>query len=143
MSTYPSKTLLEANQRTGTSIISQVQSAQDLVKDSRLVAYVKTAFDLNPAIMASSVASLMYSQNFATTYGNTKLLSAFEFESDGSLAAGSTPQTAAQASSLATQYVKAFTKDSDKKIADAVTNYENRIAKVTKVDDFFRFQCEG
>ncbi len=137
MSTYPSKTLLEANQRYWDKHISQVQSAQDLVKDSRLVAYVKTAFDLNPAIMASSVASLMYSQNFATTYGNTKLLSAFEFESDGSLAAGSTPQTAAQASSLATQYVKAFTKDSDKKIADAVTNYENRIAKVTKVDDFF------
>ena len=93
MSTYPSATLLDANQRYWDKHVPQVQSAQDLVKDSRLVAYVKTAFGLNPTMLASSVASLMYSQNFAQTYGNTKLLDAFEFSSDGTLPAGTSAQT--------------------------------------------------
>ncbi len=137
MSTYPSATLLDANQRYWDKHVPQVQSAQDLVKDSRLVAYVKTAFGLNPTMLASSVASLMYSQNFAQTYGNTKLLDAFEFSSDGTLPAGTSAQTPAQMSAVAKQYTTEFRKDADKKIADAVTNYETRIAKMTKLDDFF------
>ncbi|MDR6104253.1 hypothetical protein QE369_004450 [Agrobacterium larrymoorei] len=137
MSTFQSNTLLSANQRYWEKHISQVTSAQDLVKDSRLLSYVKTAFSLPTSIQASSVASLMSSESFATVYGNTKLLSFFNFENDGSVMPGKTPQTTDQVSKLATQYSDVFVKERSASIDKAAANYESRIAKVTKLDDFF------
>lgn len=136
-STFQSDLLRDANQQYWDKNIGKVTSASQLVSDSRLLAYVKTAFDLSPTIMPSSVASLMSNENFATVYGNTKLLDYFNFENDGSLASGNTPQSATQASSLATIYRATFSKNQSAAVDEAVSNYEKRIGEVKKLDDFF------
>ncbi|GAK70214.1 hypothetical protein RRU01S_10_00530 [Agrobacterium rubi TR3 = NBRC 13261] len=135
-STFPSTTLADANKRYWEKNIAGVTSASDLVSDSRMVEYVKKAFDLSPTIMASSVASLMSSENFATTYGNTALLDYFNFETDGTLASGNTAQTATQTTGVNTLYKAAFSKEQSTAIDDAVANYEKRVVGFTSLDDF-------
>lgn len=137
MSSYPSNTLLEANQRYWEKNVAKVTSAKELTDDSRLLEYAKTAFSLSKTILPSSVASLMYSESFANNYGNTKLLDAFNFSADGTLADGTAPQDAQQTKDLAKLYKAAFTKDQTTAIDAAVTNYDTRIATVTSLDDFF------
>ncbi|NTE85414.1 DUF1217 domain-containing protein [Agrobacterium rubi] len=135
-STFPSTTLADANKRYWEKNIAGVTSASDLVSDSRMVEYVKKAFDLSPTIMASSVASLMSSENFATTYGNTALLDYFNFETDGTLSSGNTAQTATQTTGVNTLYKAAFSKEQSTAIDDAVANYEKRVVGFTSLDDF-------
>lgn len=136
-STYPSNTLLAANQRYWEKNVTKVATASELTADSRLLAYAKTAFGLSNTIMASSVASLMSSQTFAETYGNTKLLDYFNFETDGTLTDGATAQDSTQTTNLAKLYKTAFTKDQTTAIDEAVSNYESRITSFTNLDDFF------
>lgn len=135
-STFPSRLLGDANKRYWEKNIATVTSATALVADGRMLDYVKKAFDLNSTIMPSSVASLMSSQNFADSYGNTKLLDAFNFETDGSLASGNTAQTTVQAAAVTTAYQKAFNEDKTKTIDEAVTNYQARIGTFTNMEDF-------
>ena len=135
-STFPSDLLADANKRYWDKNVATATDAKDLVSDSRMVEYIKTAFDLNPTIMASSVASLMSSETFATTYGNTKLLDYFNFETDGSLASGNTAQTATQTADINKLYRTAFSKDQSTAIDEAVTNYETRVVGFTSLDDF-------
>lgn len=136
MSTYPSDTLLAANQRYWEKNIASVTTASELTSDTRLLEYAKTAFGLSDTIFASSVASLMSNQTFAGTYGNTTLLDYFNFETDGTLADGATAQDSSQTTSLAKLYKTAFTKDQTTAIDAAVSNYETRISSVTNLDDF-------
>lgn len=135
-STFPSDLLADANKRYWEKNVATATDAKDLVSDSRMLNYIKTAFDLNPTIMASSVASLMSSETFATTYGNTKLLDYFNFETDGSLASGNTAQTATQTADINKLYRTAFSKDQSTAIDEAVTNYETRVVGFTSLDDF-------
>ncbi|MBB3944832.1 hypothetical protein GGQ73_000757 [Rhizobium skierniewicense] len=135
-STFPSTLLADSNKRYWEKNIASVTSATDLVSDSRMVEYVKKAFDLNPIIMPSSVASLMSSENFATTYGNTKLLDYFNFETDGTLANGTTAQTATQTTDVNKLYKTAFSEDQATAVDEAVANYEKRITGFTSLDDF-------
>ncbi len=135
-STFPSDLLADSNKRYWDKHIASATSAKDLTSDSRMVDYIKTAFDLNPTMLASSVASLMSSVTFATTYGNTKLLDYFNFETDGSLASGNTAQTAAQTTDVDTLYKAAFSKDQSTAMNDAVTNYEKRVVGFTSINDF-------
>lgn len=135
-STFPSGLLGDANKRYWEKNIATVTSATELVADTRMLDYVKKAFDLNSTIMPSSVASLMSSENFATTYGNTKLLDAFNFETDGTLASGNTAQTTTQTSAVTAAYQKAFNTDKTKTIDEAVANYETRIGTFTNMEDF-------
>ncbi|SCX04163.1 hypothetical protein DSM25558_0628 [Agrobacterium sp. DSM 25558] len=136
-STFPSDTLADANKRYWEKNIATVTTAKDLVADTRMLDYVKTAFDLNPTIMASSVASLMSSENFATTYGNTKLLDYFNFETDGTLADGNTSQTTTQTTDINKLYKTAFVKEQSTAVDEAISNYETRVAGFTSLDDFF------
>ncbi|WP_432354010.1 DUF1217 domain-containing protein [Agrobacterium sp. rho-13.3] len=136
-STFQSNLLADANKRYFEKNIATVTSATDLVSDPQMLAYVKTAFDLNPTILGSSVASLMSSENFANVYGNTKLLDYFNFETDGSLASGNTAQTATQTTNLAKLYQTAFAKNQSTTIDEAVSNYETRVTSFKSLDDFF------
>ena len=136
-SSFPSDTLADANKRYWEKNVATVATATELVADPRMLDYVKTAFDLNPTIMASSVASLMSSENFATTYGNTKLLDSFNFETDGTLASGNTAQNALQTIDINKKYKTAFLEDQSKASDEAIANYKARVGAFTSIEDFF------
>ncbi|AYC99671.1 DUF1217 domain-containing protein [Neorhizobium sp. NCHU2750] len=135
-STYPSNLLTQANQEYWEKHVAEATSATDITNDPRMLDYVQTAFGLRDTMLASSVASMMYSQTFAETIGNTKLLDYFNFQSDDTLADGDTAQNADQISSLASMYKTNFQGDQADAVSDAVSNYTTRIANVTSVDDF-------
>ncbi|KQO79122.1 flagellar protein [Rhizobium sp. Leaf262] len=136
-STFNSDTLAEANNRYFEKNVAKVTTATELVSDSRMLAYVKTAFGLNSIMLPSSVASLMSSESFATNYGNTALLDKFNFQTDGTLANGDTPQTATQTSDVAKLYDTAFSADQSTASDAAVANYKTRISSFENIDDFF------
>lgn len=135
-STYPSDLLFEANQTYWEKNAASATTATELVSDERLLSYVKTAFGLRDTIMASSVASLMSSESFASVYGNTELLDYFNFETDGTVTSGESALSSDQITSLASRYKTAFQEDQQAAVDDAVSNFETRIAAVTNIDDF-------
>lgn len=135
-STYPSDLLYAANQAYWEKHVSAVTSASELVADPRLLEYAKTAFGLRDTIMASSVASLMYNDTFAATMQNTELLGYFNFQSDGTLAAGDSVMTADQITAVSQFYKTAFQENQQDAVDLAVTSYETRIAAVKSIDDF-------
>lgn len=136
-STFHSNTLADANSRYFEKHVAKVTTAKELTDDSRMLAYVKTAFGLPSTMLPSSVASLMSSENFATQYGNTKLLDQFNFQTDGTLADGDTAQTAAQTATVAKQFDTLFSADQFKASDAAVKNYNTRISTFENVEDFF------
>lgn len=136
-STYPSDLLAQANQQYWEKHVGEATKATDITDDARMLSYVKTAFGLRDTMMASSVASMMYSQTFAETIGNTELLDYFNFEADGTVTSGTTAQNAAQISTLASKYRTAFQKDQSDAVDEAVSNYESRISNVKSIEDFF------
>lgn len=136
-STYPSDLLADANQDYWEKNVALATKATDITDDTRMLAYVKTAFGLRDTMMASSVASMMYSQTFAETIGNTELLDYFSFQTDGTVADGETAQTSEQTTNLAAKYKTAFQAEQADAVDNAVSNFETRIADVTSIDDFF------
>ncbi len=137
-STFPSYLLFEANQTYWDKHVAEAGSATEITSDARLLAYVKTAFELRDTMMPSSVASMMYSQKFAETIGNTELLGYFTFQTDGTVAPGGSAQTSDQETRLAAKYKTAFQAGQAKAVENAVANFESRITGVKTIDDFFK-----
>ncbi|MBB4348661.1 MULTISPECIES: DUF1217 domain-containing protein [Rhizobiaceae] len=141
-STYPSDLLLDANQSYWEKHVAEAGSASEITSDARLLEYVKTAFGLRDTMMASSVASMMYSRTFAETIGNTELLDYFSFQTDGTVAAGGSAQTSEQATNLEAKYKTAFQASQADAVENAVSNFETRIADVKSIDDFFKSNAD-
>ncbi|GGF96219.1 hypothetical protein GCM10010924_25470 [Rhizobium wenxiniae] len=141
-STYPSDLLLDANQSYWEKHVAEAGSASEITSDSRLLEYAKTAFGLRDTMMASSVASMMYSRTFAETIGNTELLDYFSFQTDGTVAAGGSAQTSEQATNLEAKYKTAFQATQADAVENAVSNFETRIADVKSIDDFFKSNAD-
>lgn len=141
-STFPSDLLLQANQEYWEKHVGEAGSATEITSDERLLEYAKTAFGLRDTMMPSSVASMMYSRTFAETIGNTELLDYFSFQSDGTVAAGGSAQTAEQTTALAAKYKTAFQENQKDAVENAVSNFETRIADVKNIDDFFKSNAD-
>ncbi|WP_313197228.1 DUF1217 domain-containing protein [Rhizobium sp.] len=141
-STYPSDLLLDANQSYWEKHVAEAGSASEITSDARLLEYAKTAFGLRDTMMASSVASMMYSRTFAETIGNTELLDYFSFQTDGTVAAGGSAQTSEQATNLEARYKTAFQATQADAVENAVSNFETRIADVKSIDDFFKSNAD-
>jgi len=141
-STYPSDLLLDANQSYWEKHVAEAGSASEITSDARLLEYAKTAFGLRDTMMASSVASMMYSRTFAETIGNTELLDYFSFQTDGTVAAGGSAQTSEQATNLEAKYKTAFQATQADAVENAVSNFETRIADVKSIDDFFKSNAD-
>lgn len=141
-STFPSDLLLQANQEYWEKHVAEAGSATEITSDERLLEYAKSAFGLRDTMMPSSVASMMYSRTFAETIGNTELLDYFTFQSDGTVAAGGSAQTAAQTTALAAKYKTVFQENQKDAVANAVSNFETRIADVKSIDDFFKSNAD-
>ncbi len=141
-SSFPSDLLFDANQEYWEKNVAKAGSASEITSDERLLDYVKTTFGLRETMMASSVASMMYSRTFAETIGNTELLDYFTFQSDGTVAAGGAAQTSEQADRLAAKYKSAFQATQTDAVENAVSNFETRIAEVKSIDDFFKSNAD-
>lgn len=141
-SSFPSDLLFDANQEYWEKNVAKAGSASEITSDERLLDYVKTTFGLRETMMASSVASMMYSRTFAETIGNTELLDYFTFQSDGTVAAGGAAQTSEQADRLSAKYKSAFQATQTDAVENAVSNFETRIAEVKSIDDFFKSNAD-
>ena len=123
--------------------IGSVTSVSDLVSDPRLSNYVLTAFGLDPSVVSSDTLTkiLESDKNDPTSYANTSgvdgfkaLAKAFNFNTDGSLPAGTAAQTSTQQNSVTSGYQSNY--DSAQKTTDAAatTYFKSHITTVTTID---------
>ncbi len=136
-STYPSDLLADANKTYWDTKIATITNVDDLVNDNRMVEYLSTAFDVHVQF-ASTVKSFLTSDSSAEILGYTDVKAMFNFQSDGTLAAGTTAQTADQTSETDDAYAQKFQSDQSDAVDKAVSNYQTRISTVKSLDDFLK-----
>lgn len=96
------KTYYEAN-------IGNVTSVDQLVADPRLYDYVKTAYGIDSSITSADFVAAAEDSGTASDEGLTSVMAQFNFQSDGTVASGSSAQTADQISTTSTNYVANYT----------------------------------
>lgn len=129
------------------SKIGSITTVEELMSDARLLNYVRTAFDLNDlTIVPATIKNILTSDlsdpnNYIATMGkNDKrylaLKNAFNFLPDGTLAAGTTPQTTTQTATTTSGYMTHYNDADDAADAKALSLFKSSISKVTSVNDF-------
>ncbi|WP_425624298.1 DUF1217 domain-containing protein [Agrobacterium radiobacter] len=129
------------------SKIGSITTVEELMSDARLVNYIRTAFDLNDlTIVPATIKNILTSDlsdpnNYIATMGkNDKrylaLKNAFNFLPDGTLAAGTTPQTTTQTATTTSGYMTHYNDADEAADAKALTLFKSSIGKVTSVNDF-------
>lgn len=130
--------------------IGSVTSVSELVSDSRMLSYVKTAFGLDKlSVVSSTISNILTSSadpSDATSYINLfgaedkaayfALRNAFNFQEDGTLAAGDTAQTAAQTTTTGNAYMNTYNDKDDEADATAIKRFKSQISAVKTVADF-------
>ncbi|HCD85679.1 MAG TPA: flagellar protein, partial [Agrobacterium sp.] len=129
------------------SKIGSVTTVEELMSDARLLNYIRTAFDLNDlTIVPATIKNILTSDlsdpnNYIATMGkNDKrylaLKNVFNFLPDGTLAAGTTPQTAIQTATTTSGYMTHYNDADEAADAKALSLFKSSIGKVTSVNDF-------
>lgn len=142
-------TVAVLNQEYFQSRLASIKSVEELTSDSRLLNYVKTAFDLTEAtIVPATIKNILTSdlsdpKNYIATFGNNDkryiaLRNAFNFQTDGTLAAGAVIQTAAQTSVTNNGYMTHYNDKDDKADARALQLFQSDIRSVKSVADFLK-----
>lgn len=126
--------------------VATVTNVTDLASDSRVLSYIKTAFNLTSASWTNIKAALTSDLNDpnSTVYSLAEddenylaLAKAFNFGTDGTVAAGSA-QTASQHSTMSSLYFNRYNDTQDAADEKAESLYRTAIAGVTSVDDFMK-----
>jgi hypothetical protein len=127
------------------SRMASVTSVDDLLADPRLFNYALTAVGLDPSIASTTTirkvltSDLSDPASYANTLGDTRyrtLTSLFSFQADGSVASGSSAQSAAQVNDTVYRYYGSSGTDASPAAAAFNTDYYNStIGSVTSVDD--------
>ncbi len=119
--------------------IANVSSVDDLMQDSKLVSYIRTAYGISEDDPDNYISAALKNADVANAIGLGDLHDAFNFNEDGSLSAGVSAQTSDQAAttsaSFATNYQTAIANFSTD---DAIDNYKTRMASVTSINDFLK-----
>ena len=97
--------------------IGSITSVKDLTSDSRLFDYVKTAYGISSNITAQDFISSAQDSGIAAQDGLTSVMAQFNFQSDGTVASGSSAQTAAQISTTTTNYTTNYNTSSAQTLA--------------------------
>lgn len=129
------------------SKIGSIKTVAELVADTRLLNYIKTAFDLTGVTIVTATikniltADLNDPANYIATFGNNDpkyiaLREAFNFKADGTLAAGDTPQTSAQTKTTTSGYMTHYNDKDDAADVKALNLFKNDVKGVTSVKDF-------
>jgi hypothetical protein len=132
----------EANKAYYESKIGSITNVDDLVDDSRMLSYVKTAFGLEDITLKSTIKNILTSDltdpnNYATTMGGEAyetLTKAFGFAADGTLT-GATAQTAAQTTQTSAQYLTRYDDKQEAKDAELFEYYKNFIGSMDSVEE--------
>lgn len=129
------------------SKIGSIKTVDELTSDARLLNYIKVAFDLNDVtIVTATIENILTSDlsdpnNYIATFGkNDKryiaMRNAFNFQADGTLAAGTTPQTTLQTATTTNGYMTHYNDKDDAADANALRLFKSDIKSVTSVKDF-------
>ncbi|MGE7371271.1 DUF1217 domain-containing protein [Neorhizobium sp. NPDC001467] len=126
--------------------MATVDDVNDILVDTRLYNYVRTAFELSGiTIVRATIEQILTSDlddpgSYANIYGknNPKFLElarSFNFGTDGKVAVGEA-QTAAQASAVASRYFSHYNDTQDEADEKSIKLYKTAIAEVDSVDEF-------
>lgn len=132
------------------SRIAAITSVDELIGDARLVSYIKAAFDLDRASVVSyTIRNILTSDadpdnaaSYINVFGGADkqkfiaLRAAFNFQEDGSLAAGVTAQTAEQTTTTANGYMVHYNDKDDAADEAAIKRFKSQIGAVKTVKDF-------
>ncbi|AIL98692.1 DUF1217 domain-containing protein [Sinorhizobium meliloti] len=127
--------------------IASITTVSELVADTRLYNYIRTAFDLNEVtIVPATIKNILTSDpddpnSYINTIGkgneNYKALArAFNFQADGTLAAGDAAQTAEQTTLTSSRYMTRYNDKDDAADEKAIGAYKLAVEKMTSVSDF-------
>ncbi|MBX9457771.1 MAG: DUF1217 domain-containing protein [Rhizobium sp.] len=122
--------------------IGSITTADELVNDSRMLSYVKTAFGLEDITLKSTITNILTSDlndpnNYATTMGGEAyeaLTRAFGFATDGTLS-GATAQTAIQIAQTSGQYMERYDDKQEVKDAELFEYYRNYIGTMDSIEE--------
>ncbi|TQX89999.1 MULTISPECIES: DUF1217 domain-containing protein [unclassified Rhizobium] len=124
--------------------IGSVTSVEELTSDTRLFDYVKIAYNLQSLDAQASDNTLKYDletsvedPTYAKLVGFSGVVAQFNFQSDGTVASGTVAQTSTQLAAATTAFSANYQSEQTTAEADAVANYETRIAKVKNINEFF------
>lgn len=142
----PSRTVpaeAETNKAYYEANIGSVTNVDDLINDSRMLSYIKTAFSLEDVTLKSTISNILTSDlsdpdNYATTFGGAayeELTRAFAFQTDGSLASGVSAQTASQMAQTSGQYLTRYDDAQEEKDAETFEYYRNFIGSMDSVEE--------
>jgi hypothetical protein len=132
----------ELNKAYYESKIGSITNVDDLVNDSRMLSYVKTAFSLENVTLKSTIKNILTSDlsdpnNYAKTMGGEAyeaLTRAFGFATDGTLT-GASAQTAAQTAQTSAQYMTRYDDEQDADDAELFEYYKNFIGSMDSVEE--------
>ncbi|KQY48416.1 DUF1217 domain-containing protein [Rhizobium sp. Root483D2] len=126
--------------------IANVTTVAQIKGDSRLYSYILTAFGLPSSTTVTMLESILTSDpNDPASYVNTKggeynaayktLRAAFNFQTDGTLAAGDKPQTAAQIKTTSDNYMVRYNDADEAADATLINSFKSLMKIVSNVDD--------
>ncbi|WP_431324386.1 DUF1217 domain-containing protein [Rhizobium sp. YTU87027] len=136
VSTFASSSVGDAYTTYFEDTIGNITSVADLMADDKLVAYLRTAYGVSDSDPDNYISAALKSSSLATAIGLSDLHDAFNFDSDGELADGTTAQTSDQTSETTAAFSENYVTSIDSWIDGSVDNYKSRIADVTSIDDF-------
>lgn len=130
--------------------IGSVATAGELAADPRLLNYVKVAFGLDKvSVVRSTISNILTSDpdpdnpnSYINRFGGADkaayfaLRAAFNFQEDGTLAAGDAAQTAAQTATTNSGYMTRYDDKDAEADALAVKRFKSQIGSVNTVQDF-------
>ncbi|MFS8145453.1 DUF1217 domain-containing protein [Rhizobium sp. BR 249] len=122
---YVSKTAADYNKAYYTAKIGTITNVDDLVADSRLTSYIKTAYSMGADFTAAALKTVLTDPGYAQLMGFTNVYNAFNFNADGSTSNTVRAQSIDQANKLTSA-------------ASSTTNYytlTSRSSSITNVDD--------
>lgn len=127
--------------------VEQIAGGTGVTGDARLLAYIQTAFNLNDVtIMPATIKNILTADlndpdNYIVKIGKSDprfiaLRNAFNFQTDGTIAAGTTPQTSEQTRITNLGYMSYHNDKDEAADAKALTAFKTKIATVTSLSTF-------
>ncbi|OOG76679.1 hypothetical protein B0E45_00600 [Sinorhizobium sp. A49] len=126
--------------------IGSITTVAELVADTRMLNYVRTAFGLPATAVGATIENILtsdindpnsYVNKFGGEYNKAykALLAAFNFKPDGTLPADTKPQTAAQTKTTTDGYMVHYNDADDEDDESKIGRYKLQIKTLKTVDD--------
>ncbi|WP_377290572.1 DUF1217 domain-containing protein [Rhizobium sp. SG2393] len=150
-STRATRAAALANDQYYRDTIGSVTKVGDILSNPRLLSYIVTAFGLPTSTLTSTFENIVTSDlNDPTSYANTQggefnkaykaMAAAFNFQTDGTLAAGAKAQTDAQITTTSNGYFSFYDDKDDAADEDLIKRFKLEVGTITKVDDLIASQ---